>query len=92
TVRKRRPKAYPFNDQTPARIHERQIANCLNPQPFRLFLVPFDSEMTFLYKSDWRDADLRNSRQNQTVTVQHHNDRRATVRIDLPPSGMAILA
>ncbi|MEH2068308.1 MAG: alpha-amylase family glycosyl hydrolase [Nostoc sp.] len=46
----------------------------------------------FLYKSDWSNADLRNPRQNQTVAVQHHNDGRATVRIDLPASGMVILA
>ncbi|MEH1925814.1 alpha-amylase family glycosyl hydrolase [Nostoc sp.] len=53
---------------------------------------PQDSIMTFLYKSDWSNADLRNPRQNQTVAVQHHDDGRATVEIDLPPSGMAILA
>ncbi|MDF5708818.1 MAG: alpha-amylase family glycosyl hydrolase [Nostoc sp. S4] len=56
------------------------------------YIHPQDSEMTFLYKSDWSNADLRNSRQNQTVAVQHHDDGRATVRIDLPASGMAILA
>jgi hypothetical protein len=53
---------------------------------------PQDSEMSFLYKSDWSNADLRNPRQNQTIAVQHHDDGRATVEIDLPPSGMAILA
>jgi hypothetical protein len=50
-----------------------------------------DSTMTFLYKSDWSDAELCNSLHNQTVPVKHRNGR-ATVRIDLPPAGMAILA
>jgi len=54
-------------------------------------LHPDGSNMTFLYKSDWKDADLRHPPHYQTVTVQHHNDGRATVRIDLPASGMAIL-
>jgi hypothetical protein len=50
------------------------------------------STMTFLYKSDWTDTNLRHPSRKQTVTVQHHDDGRATVRIDLPPCGMAILA
>jgi glycosidase len=54
-------------------------------------LHPDDSTMTFLYRSDWSDAELRNPPQAQTLTVQHR-DGRAVVRIDLPPSGMAILA
>lgn len=49
------------------------------------------STMTFLYKSDWSDAELRNQPQNQTLDVKHENGR-ATVRLDLPPAGMAILA
>lgn len=52
---------------------------------------PEGSTMTFLYKSDWSDKNLRYSSDDQTVAV-HHHDGRATVRIDLPPSGMAILA
>ena len=54
-------------------------------------LHPADSTMTFLYKSDWSDAELCNPSHNQTVPVKHRNGR-ATVRIDLPPAGMAILA
>ncbi|MEH2436055.1 MAG: alpha-amylase family glycosyl hydrolase [Nostoc sp.] len=50
-----------------------------------------DSTMTFLYKSDWSDSYLRYPPRGHTLAVQHHNDLRATVRIDLPPSGMAIL-
>ena len=54
-------------------------------------LHPADSTMTFLYQSDWSDAQLRNPPQNQTVPVRHEHGR-ATVRIDLPPAGMVILA
>ena len=52
---------------------------------------PQGSTMTFLYRSDWDDAQLRHAPQNQVVRVQHEGGR-ATVRIDLPPAGMAILA
>ncbi|MBO3462651.1 alpha-amylase, partial [Aetokthonos hydrillicola CCALA 1050] len=55
-------------------------------------LHPSGSTMSFLYKSDWTDTNLRHPSRDQSVTVQHHQDGRATVRIDLPPSGMAILA
>ncbi|MBD2682844.1 MULTISPECIES: alpha-amylase family glycosyl hydrolase [Nostoc] len=55
-------------------------------------LHPTNSTMTFLYKSNWKDTDLRTPPRDQTVTVQHHQDGRASVRLDLPPSGMAILA
>jgi hypothetical protein len=53
---------------------------------------PWGSAMTFFYKSDWTDANLRHPSREQTLAVQQHDDGRATVRIDLPPSGMAILA
>jgi Alpha amylase, catalytic domain len=56
------------------------------------YMHPDGSTMTFLYKSDWSDKQLRYPPEEQTVTVQHHHDCRATVQIDLPPSGMAILA
>lgn len=49
------------------------------------------SAMTFLYQGSWSDAELRNPPLDQTVPVQQ-SDGRATVRIDLPPAGMAILA
>jgi hypothetical protein len=54
-------------------------------------LHPDNSTMTFLYKSDWSDAELKNPPRDQTLSVQHR-DGRAVVQIDLPPSGMAILA
>lgn len=49
------------------------------------------STMTVLYRSDWSDAQLETPPGNQAVVVQHNNGR-ATVRIDLPAGGMAILA
>jgi glycosidase len=52
---------------------------------------PEGSTMTYLYKSDWSDEELRRPPQDQTVVV-HHWDGRATVELDLSPSGMAILA
>ncbi|MCC6441879.1 MAG: hypothetical protein IT210_00320 [Armatimonadetes bacterium] len=54
-------------------------------------LHPNGLRMTFLYRSDWSDFQLQNPPLRQTVTVSHR-DRRAAVRIDLPPAGMAILA
>jgi glycosidase len=54
-------------------------------------LHPPGSTMTFLYRSDWGDAELSSPPQDQSVAVNHMNGR-ATVRIDLPPAGMAILA
>jgi glycosidase len=54
-------------------------------------LHPVGSTMTFLYKSDWSETELRQPPRDQTVVVRHR-DGRATVRVDLPPSGMAILA
>jgi glycosidase len=54
-------------------------------------LHPAGSTMTVLYHGAWSDAELRQPPQGQTVPVQQSNGR-ATVRIDLPPAGMAILA
>ncbi|OUL28565.1 alpha-amylase family glycosyl hydrolase [Nostoc sp. 106C] len=53
-------------------------------------LHPSGSKITFLYKSDWSDSELRNPPENHTLTVQLNNSR-AIIRIDLPPTGMAIL-
>jgi len=53
-------------------------------------LHPEGSTMTYLYQSDWSDDQLRNPPENQTVVVKHYPDGRASVRIDLPPSEMAI--
>ncbi len=49
------------------------------------------SPMKLLYRSDWSDAELKNPPSNQTVEVKA-NQNRATVEIQLPPAGMAILA
>ena len=48
--------------------------------------------LTFLYKSDWSDAELKSPPEDQTVPVLISNDGRATIQIDLPPAGMDILA
>ena len=54
-------------------------------------LSPVGEKMTFLYKSDWSDSQLRTPPIDQTVDILSSGSR-ATVRIDLPPAGMAILA
>ena len=54
-------------------------------------LHPDGSTMTFIYKSDWTDSELREPPQDQKLTVRHRGGR-ATIRLDLPPSGMVILA
>ncbi|NEO45738.1 MAG: alpha-amylase [Moorea sp. SIO4A3] len=54
-------------------------------------LHPHGSSLTLLYNSYWSNSQLRHPPQNQTVIVQHDQGR-ATVRIELPPSGMMILA
>lgn len=53
-------------------------------------LHPAGSTMRFLYHGAWSDAELGNAPQNQTLPVQHDHGR-ASVRLDLPPAGMAIL-
>lgn len=45
-----------------------------------------------LYHSSWDPAQLDQLRGSQTATVQQQNDGRLTVRVDLPPAGMAIIA
>ncbi len=52
---------------------------------------PVGSPMKVLYHSNWNDAELKNPPSNQTVEVTT-NQSRATVRMQLPPAGMAILA
>ncbi|MEJ2201580.1 MAG: alpha-amylase family glycosyl hydrolase [Desulfuromonadaceae bacterium] len=54
-------------------------------------LHPPNSVMKILYLSIWSDAELCNPPQHQPVTIEYFGNR-ATVRIDLPPGGMAILA
>ena len=53
---------------------------------------PDGSTLTILYQSDWSDEELRNPPVDRTVLVKHQPDGRATVRLDLPPAGMVILA
>lgn len=52
---------------------------------------PEDSMMTFLYRGEWEDRDLRIPPADGTMPVRYVEGR-ATVRVDLPPAGMAILA
>lgn len=52
---------------------------------------PMDSRLNFVYRGDWSDAELAQPPIDQTVTVQEINGR-ATIRVDLPAAGMAILA
>jgi len=54
-------------------------------------LHPHGSTMTFLYRSDWSETEIRRPPGGQVVTVSHHPHGRATVRLDLPPAGMAML-
>jgi len=53
-------------------------------------LHPGGSMLTFLYRGDWTAQQLENPPENQTVTVTEISGR-STVRVDLPPAGMAIL-
>ena len=53
---------------------------------------PPGSSLTYLYRSDWSDEKLKQTPATESVTVIHYGDGRATVRFDLPPSGMVILA
>jgi glycosidase len=53
---------------------------------------PPGSSLTYLYRSDWSDEKLKQTPTTESVTVIHYGDGRATVRLDLPPSGMVILA
>jgi glycosidase len=53
-------------------------------------LSPMGGQMTYLYRSDWADSQLHTPPTDQTVNIIS-NGSRATVKIDLPPAGMAIL-
>ena len=53
---------------------------------------PDGSTLTVLYQSDWNEKELRNPPADRTVLAKHQADGRATVRIDLPPAGMVMLA
>ncbi|MCB8982528.1 MAG: alpha-amylase [Ardenticatenaceae bacterium] len=47
--------------------------------------------LTVLYRSDWSDAQLRRPLDDETVSINRFEGR-ATVRLDLPPASMVILA
>ena len=53
---------------------------------------PDGSTFTILYQSDWNDEELRQPPGDRMARVTHQPDGRATVRVDLPPAGMVILA
>jgi glycosidase len=54
-------------------------------------LHPVGATMRFHYRGDWSEAELRDAAPEQNVVISGSNGR-ASVRIDLPPAGMAILA
>lgn len=49
------------------------------------------SSLTYLYRSDWSDKELKAPPIDQKVNVSHQEGY-VVVRLDLPPAGMAILA
>lgn len=53
-------------------------------------LHPDGSTMTYLYRSSWSDQELKDPPQDQVIAVRHRGGR-ATIKLDLPPSGMVIL-
>lgn len=55
-------------------------------------LHPPGSSVRVLYRSDWNDAALTVAESQERLEVTHHADGRATIRVDLPPAGMAIFA
>jgi glycosidase len=98
---------YPFAIHGPGEVvawsqlfFETEVLVALNPYGYEhrgaevtvdACLHPAGSTMTVLYDGNWADAELRTPPRDQVVTVRHR-DERATVRLDLPPSGMLILA
>ncbi len=55
-------------------------------------LHPPGSSIRVLYRNDWNDELLERAESQELVPVTHHEDGRATIRVDLPPAGMAIFA
>ncbi|MGF1461145.1 MAG: alpha-amylase family glycosyl hydrolase [Leptolyngbyaceae cyanobacterium] len=49
------------------------------------------TQMQVLYRGDWSDEHLKHPPQDDFIAVETSNNR-TTVRIDLPPAGMMILA
>jgi hypothetical protein len=54
-------------------------------------LHPEGSTVTVLYRGDWTDEQLRKGDYTQSLEVKHYPSGRATVTVDLPAAGMAIL-
>jgi glycosidase len=55
-------------------------------------LHPAGSSVRVLYRGDWSDQMLDRQGTEQQIPVTHGEDGRATIRVDLPPAGMAIFA
>ncbi|MGI8912444.1 MAG: alpha-amylase family glycosyl hydrolase [Chloroflexota bacterium] len=55
-------------------------------------LHPPGSILAVRYRGDWTDAQLVNTPEGETVPIRRWSDGRTTVRLDLPPAGMAVLA
>ena len=53
-------------------------------------LHPPGSSVRVLYRSDWSDELLAKAESDEQIPVTHHGDGRVTIRVDLPPAGMAI--
>ncbi len=54
-------------------------------------------QLRVLYRAEWSDERLRaiaagSDQAGEWLPITHHPDGRATVRVDLPPAGMVILA
>jgi len=81
-------------------LHQTTVLTALNTNPEKARgaevtvdadLHPDGSTMAFLYRNDWSETELRRPPIDQMVTVRHDANGRATIRIDLPPAGMAML-
>ncbi len=55
-------------------------------------LHPHDSAVTVMYDNSRSDDELRNPPAGEKLPVVHSACGRASVRVDLPPSGMVVLA
>jgi hypothetical protein len=54
-------------------------------------LHPEGSSVSVLYRGDWDDEQLKRAKGTQTLPVKHYPSGRATITVDLPPAGMAIM-
>ncbi len=80
-----------FNQEVLVVLNSNGVANQAAEITVDASFHPVGSQMKVLYRSDWSDAELKNPPSNQTLEVTA-NQSRATVRMQLPPAGMAILA